>query len=102
MKRNVVLGCKLHELLDGHLTEFGGPSQRDLVLPVELQGQQPGRFRRQVARIQSRRRDKFRWDLNTNLLHSVKLTDHSPWCNSDSKSRKSLDDRARATRSKMR
>jgi hypothetical protein len=45
MKRNVVLGGKLHKLFDGHPTEFGGTPQRDLVLAVELQGQQPGRFR---------------------------------------------------------
>jgi hypothetical protein len=34
-KRNVVAVGKLHELLDGHLTKFGGTPRRDIVFVVE-------------------------------------------------------------------
>ena len=38
MQGNIVLGGELHELLDGHLTQFGGTPQRDFVLPEKFQG----------------------------------------------------------------
>src|SRR5712692_8336507 len=37
VKRYVVPGGELHELLEWHLAEFSRTSQRDLVLPVEFQ-----------------------------------------------------------------
>ena len=38
MKRNIVPGGEIHELLDGHLTQFGSTPQRDFILPEEFQG----------------------------------------------------------------
>ena len=42
MKWNIVLSGELHELLDGHLTQFGGAPQRDFVLPESFSGYPPG------------------------------------------------------------
>jgi hypothetical protein len=51
VKWSVVPGREFQELLDRHPAQFGGPAERNLVLPVEFDGQQSSSLDRWVAGI---------------------------------------------------
>src|ERR1035438_6749931 len=70
MKRHVVARREFHEPLDGHLAQFRGPPQRDLVFPVQFQGEQRDGLRREVLKTPSSRADKVFRNLDANGLHA--------------------------------